>query len=233
MTLQNQTLHEQLDTLVKRTEKLKEINDLQESAKSSLGGGESLVDTGKSLILEQTQTSESQLRRLTKYLQREKELLEAEMEVVKSKNARFKHRSELLERSLDELKQKLLNNANDDGGFGQENLSNDLRSKLKTAESQLQLLGESNMYLKRTSAESQVQLVEAEQKLKILDSELEPLKERLRNVNAEKDASVAEKQALEEEKEMWRQRVERMVKKYHQIDPTMHEKKMKELEECY
>ena len=103
MENKNMVLHEQIDTLTARTDKL--IGDYN-------GGdgddGTSNDDDGTAIVLEQTQQSEAQLRRLVKYLRNEKQVIQAEMDLAKSERLRAKHRADLLGRQLDEARIQII-----------------------------------------------------------------------------------------------------------------------------
>eukprot|EP00944_MAST-04C_sp_MAST-4C-sp1_P006020 g6020.t1 len=158
MENRNKVLHEQIDTLTARTEKLiGEYNVDDGNDTGSPDGGD-----GTAIVLEQTQQSEAQLRRLVKYLRNEKQVIQAEMELAKSERLRAKHRADLLERQLDEARIQIMSHSEADSSGAK--AAEERQAKLMKQTQQISLLEESNI-------------------------------------------------------------------KYHQIDPAIHEEKMKELEE--
>merc|ERR1711871_212082 len=225
MENRNKVLHEQIDTLTARTEKL--IGDYNVDDVDDTGSPDS--GDGTAIVLEQTQQSEAQLRRLVKYLRNEKQVIQAEMELAKSERLRAKHRADLLERQLDEARIQIMSHSEADSSGAK--AAEERQAKLMKQTQQISLLEESNMYLKQTAMVNEEKAKELEEKVADLEKKLKPTEKKLRDAIAERDAAISDRTQAEEEKEMWQSRVNHMVSKYHQIDPAIHQEKMQELEE--
>ena len=85
------------------------------------------------------------------------------------------------------------------------------QAKLMKQTQQISLLEESNMYLKQTAVVSEQKAKELEEKVSGLEKKIKPIREKLRAATAERDAAVSDRTQAEEEKEMWRSRVDHMV----------------------
>ena len=83
---------------------------------------------------------------------------------------------------------------------------------------------ESNAFLQSNNQELSSKVAEQEAKIKQLSDDMVPKDQELRQLTADKASLLAQSEALQNENKMWQERVDRLVKKYHQIDPQEHQR---------
>ena len=211
---QNAVLHEHLETFNTHAAKL-------QAAKAA--GGEDVVGHGEGpdaasaeALAASVDASGDQLREVIRYLRREKDIVDLQLEFAKQESTRLRQQLEFTTRGLDEARAQLAQERAKGAEAGASSEQHkELLEKIHTAT----LLRESNQTLRE---ESQAHLRKAgalEAKLRVAVAELEPLKEKVQTLTAEVDARQHSVRLLEEDNERWKVRNQTILAKYERIDP--------------
>ena len=225
MRSQNNLLHDQMTALSSTVDKF------QSEKTSQLVGGGSSGDKADKGTSDEKQLSD--LRELLKFKQSECTMLEADLASAKRASERERTAAELAKRSLQEARSelKVLRESGDLAASGStEKEMDDLHAKLKTAEEQLVLLRESNTMLREESQKVTKKLSEVQSQLTSLKSSTAPATEKMKAMEVERAALVAEKDSLSREVDAWKNRVHSLVSKFNQIDPEEHEQALATVE---
>ena len=154
-------------------------------------------------------------------------MLEADLSAAKRASERERTAAELAKRSLEEARSELKvlrESSSGESGNAQstEKDMDDLRAKLKASEEQLQLIRESNTMLREQSQKVSKKLSEMQSKFDSLKTSTAPQTEKVKSMEVEKAALIAEKESLSREVDAWKNRVHSLVSKFNQIDPEEH-----------
>ena len=213
---QNKILHNQLatlnETLVKiQSEKVDAAADAEGDNDMSSGGD------GASLLAKQI----SELREIVRYQRQEKDVIETQLDSARRTAERERAAAEIAKRSLNQLRievdilQKQISDETND--VSSATSVDALASKLKQAEDQLVLLRESNAML-RVETEKLRETVEYVNKgTESAKNALGPATEKCRELEVDKSALESEKASLGREVDMWKSRVQGLVKKFNQV----------------
>lgn len=225
---QNNLLHDQMTSLSSTVEKF------QSDKASVLVGGESSAGAGGGGDKTEASPSSpggkqmlSDLRELLRFKQTECTMLEADLASAKRASERERTAAELSKRSLEEARSELKalresEKAGTGGSVTEEKEMNDVRAKLKSAEEQLLLLRESNTMLREESQKVAKKLAGVLSNFNKLKSSMAPQTEKMKGMEVERAALVAEKDSLSREVDAWKNRVHSLVSKFNQIDPEEH-----------
>jgi len=200
------------ETLVKiQSEKVDAAADAEGDNGMSAGGD------GASLLAKQI----SELREIVRYQRQEKDVIETQLDSARRTAERERAAAEIAKRSLDQLRSEvdiLQKQISDETNDVSSATSVDaLASKLKQAEDQLVLLRESNAML-RVETEKLRETVESVTKgTESAKNALGPATEKCRELEVDKSALESEKASLGREVDMWKSRVQGLVKKFNQV----------------
>ena len=229
---QNKILHSQLAALHETVEKIQteKVSAVVDSAGEA--GETSILAEDSASIAKQV----SELREVVRYMRNEKDVIETQLQSARRTAERERAAAEIAKRSLDQLRAEIELLQNEGTKESSVDLSSvdsavAIAAKLKQAEDQLVLLRESNTML-RAETEKLSQSVEISQnEAQGAKNALEPTKEISRSLEVDKAALEAEKASLIREVDAWKDRVQSLVKKFHQIDPEEHANALKKVEE--
>uniref|UniRef100_A0A7S1FWX9 Nucleoprotein TPR/MLP1-2 domain-containing protein n=1 Tax=Corethron hystrix TaxID=216773 RepID=A0A7S1FWX9_9STRA len=219
---------EEKQTLEERVEVLSNQNSLLHAQMSSLSVSlEKLQSHGGSSSSEEDPSDDQEksikaLRDVIQFMRKEKEIIQAKMKVMQHDLEHVRSTKEVTAKALDETRAELKLRDDENALKG----DSTIEVKHVTADQiqQLNLLRESNVMLREDSQRSLTKLENANKKLHEAKSALAPTMEKMRMLDAEKQALEIEKNSVEKELEVWRGRVKGLVDRYHQIDPNEHEK---------
>jgi len=223
MRRQNNLLHDQMTSLSSTVEKFQSdrasrLVGSESAGASASAGADASSPAGKQL---------SDLRELLRFKQSECTMLEADLASAKRALERERTAVELAKRSVEEAQSELKAlRETDKAGAGSageaEKKVDGLRVKLKSAEEQLLLIRESNTMLREESQKVSKKMSEVQSQLNKLRASTAPQSEKMKGMEVEQAALVAEKDSLAREVEAWKNRVHSLVSKFHQIDPEEH-----------
>ena len=223
MRRQNSLLQDQMASLSATVEKFQ-----SEKATQLVGGTSSASATGDRAKAGATADEKqlSDLRELLRFKQADCSILEHDLSSAKRATERHRTAAELAKRSLEEARSeiKILRESSKGTGDAQaaEKELDDIRTKLKSTEEQLVLIRESNAMLREESQKASKKLSEVQSRFDELSSSVSPQGEKMKSMEVEKAALVAEKGSLLREVDAWKNRVHNLVSKFNQIDPEEH-----------
>lgn len=218
---QNNILHSQIDTL---STQISRFQSASPSLDMVLGGpGADTTATGEDI----NRRTIDELREVTRYLRREREVLDFEKEAQLQENKRLQLQLEHANRTIEETRSLLTDERQrlENGVV----ISRGEYSEMTSKVNQLDLIRESNTTLREENLRNQKLHMEARAKVEQLTAELEPLHEQLRNISAELEARNQEIKALEEDNARWKSRTHEILAKYDKVDPAEH----RQLQENY
>ena len=188
---QNNLLHDQMTSLSATVEKFQSDRSARLVGLEADGVAASDdAETAKQL---------SDLRELLKFKQSECTMLEADLASARRASERERAAADLAKRSLEGARSEL--KAARDGGAGDAagTDADGVRAQLKGAEEQLVLVRESNVMLREESQKAGRKVADLQADLDKLKSAAAPREEKMKNMEVERAALVAEKESLSRE----------------------------------
>ncbi len=183
--------------------------------------GAGATDMGTSC--DQAAKSVRDLNEIVTYLRREKKTAELELEKLQLESAKLQQGLRHAQGTIGDLKE-LLHKEQEAHAASKASASSSQGAGAKPgADQQSKLLVESNQHLRAENARVAAQLADVKRELAALQTRLSPLEAELRAVGAEKSALEAEKKSLDEQNALWKQRNQKLLNKYQQVDPVLHE----------
>ncbi|XP_041484562.1 nucleoprotein TPR-like isoform X2 [Lytechinus variegatus] len=207
---QNQMLHQQLEALSNRM--LKQSSHAKDFANTSIS-------------LREEDKSAEQLLDVIKFLRREKELAESRFELAQTETLRLKHKSEHLQNQLEQAQKSLSGERERAQVLVQSSAQHqDLMKKVQS----LNVVTDSNRLLREEKERLEQQLQQLKAKVSELEAAIIPRQEQTRTITAQRDALAAEKVALSNEVNRWKQRTNQLIEKSNRTDPEEYKKLLAE-----
>ncbi|XP_067629851.1 nucleoprotein TPR isoform X2 [Eurosta solidaginis] len=207
----NSSLHDQIEAL---TMKLSILTQAQPSNISTNSLNESAMDTSGAepnrSRLEDDEKNADQLLQIIKYLRKEKDLIDAKLDILKAENARLQSENMMLQKKLDALK----------GSLNQERAKSETLVVSATKHEEilrkienLNAITDSNRILReeRNSLASRVK--ELNEHITSIENDLVPLQTQNREFSAKIEELTSENTSLRTEAIKWRQRANVLVEK--------------------
>lgn len=202
LQVQNNRLHQQLENLSNQ------ISNLQKHASS--GEGDEAVTDIPTL-------NTDNLQEVIKYLRREKEIVDVQLELSTQEARRLKQQLDYVQSQLDETRLKL----NQHRRLEEDNERSILNhNKLMETINELNTFRESSVTLRNESRQAQASLAAKVKEVEELRAQLEPLKAEIGELKNERDAQIGEMRLLKENSDRWQQRAQNILQKYDRIDPA-------------
>ncbi|BGP11538.1 Protein mlp1 [Rhodotorula toruloides] len=232
-TRQKTVLERELGEVRKRSEELKEQNStlaqhletasaqaIQLQARSSSAQGAAEGDGADAESVEAVAASHSssveQLREVIRYLRREKDIIDLQLDFSKQETTRLRQQLDFTSRSLEEARQTL---QEERSRVGDALASSAQHAELLESIHTAKLLRESNDTLRDENETNLRKVATLEGQLRTAQAEIEPLKEQVRMLQAELEAAQHQAKLLEEDNERWKTRNQTILAKYERIDP--------------
>ena len=212
---QNKLLHNQLstlnDVLIKtQSEKVDAAADSEEDTTISA------VDDSTTLLGKQI----SELREIIRFQREEKDVIETQLDSARRKAERERAAAEIAKKSLDQLRREvdlLMKKSDQEDSASSVKLAESLDAKSRQAEDQLVLLRESNAMLRIETEKLRAAVDLVTNEAASANGALEPAHEKCRAFEVDKSVLEAEKASLGREVDLWKGRVEGLVKKFNQV----------------
>lgn len=218
---QNELLYRQVTSLAKSLERKRseQMDHLEKTVESVETGDIVLEDDAE---VNQLRATVGELREVISSMRSERELLDAQTDVLKQALERERAASSALRRSLDECRQeiRILREATSQAGKDDELM--DLQARLKGAQEQTVLLRESNILLREESDKLKSSLSVCEKSLADAQNTLEPTLKKIRDLEVANSSLIAEKAVIARDADAWKGRVQNLVARFHPIDPEEH-----------
>ena len=225
LSTQNNLLHAQLENVTTKIQFMETSDPGSTSSSTSSssnammeegeGGGETTFSSSSSPSSSPSSsssssssatTSESQLRLLIQHLRKDKNMVEAQLELKLSSCARLEHDVVQLRKKVDELrKQQVAADTSIQEGEQQQQE----HAKLLKDVQMMNTFRESNEFLQKDNKELTERNTTFQNNVTSLENQLVPLEESVRTLNADKLSLIAQSKALQQENQMWQNRVER------------------------
>lgn len=199
---QNSRLHQQLENLSEQVSSLHQT--------TSIGEKDEIVnDVPKS--------DTENLQEVIKYLRREKEIVDVQLELSTQEAKRLKQQLDYIQSQLDETRLKL----NQQRRLEEDNERAILNhNKLMETINELNTFRESSVTLRNESRQAQSLLVAKTKEVEELKALLEPLKAEIGELKNERETQSGEMRLLQENSDRWQQRAQNILQKYDRIDPA-------------
>lgn len=212
---QNKLLHNQLATL---NEVLMKSQSEKVDAAADTEGDVAMGAGGHDAALLAKQLSE--LREIVRFQREEKDVIETQLDSARRTAERERAAAEIAKKSLDQLRREvdlLMQKPDQEGSASSIKAAELLATKLNQAEDQLVLLRESNTMLRVETEKLRVTVESVKKEADSANDALEPANEKCRTFEVDKFAMEAEKASLGREVDLWKGRVEGLVKKFNQV----------------
>lgn len=208
---QNDHLHKQFEALNARKDKASYNGD-EEHSQASVAPG--LDD----------------LQEVIKYLRREKEIVDVQLELSSQEAKRLKSQLDYAQTQLDETRLKL----NQQRRLEDESERTMLdHSKLMDTINDLNTLRESNVTLRAESRQAQAALKTRTEEVEALRTQIEPLHLQIREMTEKCENYESEAKLLKENCDRWQERAQNVLQKYDRVDPAELESLKEELSKAH
>ena len=199
---QNDRLHQQLEVVGTQ------IASLQSRSTSEEKDGSEATATSSGL---------DNLQQVIKYLRREKEIVDVQLELSSQESKRLKQQLNYTQSQLDDT--RLLLNQQNKSEQEKERAAFDTRKLMNTI-NELNTFRESNVTLRNESRQAQSALAEKTREVEQLLSQIEPLQANIRELQDKNEGQAGENRLLQEDRDRWRQRTQDILQKYDRVDPA-------------
>lgn len=198
---QNNILHNQLDTLTKQISTLQRDRNSFSPAEAAAG----------------SDSSREELQEVIKYLRREKEIIEVQYHLSSQDVKRLRLQLDRTQEQLDQAKGKIdkQRRAEIDSEQGVAT-----HNKLMESLNELNLYRESNVTLRADLNQSSRALSEKTNRVEELETQIEPLKARIAELENICELREGEMKLLQEARDHWQQRTHNILSKYDRVDPA-------------
>ncbi|KAL8807609.1 MAG: hypothetical protein Q9182_000593 [Xanthomendoza sp. 2 TL-2023] len=199
---QNNRLHQQLETLGVH------IATLQTRPTTDEG------DEGEGKI---TSSGLENLQEVIKYLRREKEIIDVQLELSAQETKRLKQQLDYTQSQLDDTRLKLNQQRRAEQDTERSKLNH---NKLMETINELNTFRESSVTLRNECRQAQASLAQKVQEVEQLVAQVEPLQVEVRDLKSQQEVQAGETRLLQEDRDRWMQRNQDILKKYDRVDPA-------------
>ncbi|GAA5906296.1 hypothetical protein JCM6882_002695 [Rhodosporidiobolus microsporus] len=212
---QNSTLAQHLETASAQAVQLQARHSAVTDAAGAAAAGGADADTIEAITASHNSSVE-QLREVIRYLRREKDIIDLQLDFSKQEATRLRQQLEFTSRNLEEARQSLQEERQKVGDTLASSAQHaELLESIQTA----RLLRESNQTLRDENEANLRKVASLDAQVRVLQGELAPVKEQLRTLQAELEAKQHNIKLLEEDNERWKTRNQTILAKYERIDP--------------
>ena len=211
---QNNRLHQQLENLSNQ------VSNLQKRPASDFDGFDA-----------QTPTSDlDNLHEVIKYLRREKEIVDVQLELSVQEAKRLKQQLDYTQSQLDDSRLKLNQQRHQEEDSERAALQH---KKLLETINELNTFRESSVTLRNDIRQAQTSLAAKVREIENLTAQIEPLQTEVAELRNERETHAAEMKLLQDNCDRWQLRAQNILQKYDRVDPAELEalkEKLKSLE---
>ncbi|KAJ9477644.1 Protein MLP1 [Pseudozyma hubeiensis] len=158
-----------------------------------------------------------ELHEVVKFLRREKEIVDLQMEINKQETSRLKQTLEHVNKTLAETRSELDSERTKNVSSASTATEH---AELLEKINQLNELRENHNTLQETASRADARIVQLESELRTANTELAPVQEQLRNAQIELEASQAELNVMREDSKRWQSRAQSLLQT-HGINEEM------------
>lgn len=205
---QNVLLHGQLEKIGDQIESLQGGKNTEESGTAGEGSSDEIMNSQKTI---------SELREVVKFVRSEKDMVQAQLDSARRTAERERAAAALAKRSLDEARAELKILQENTQGGGSIADVDELKEKLRNAEEQSRLLGESNSHLRQEMTKLEAKFSTTIEELEKTKKAAQPTEKRQQELETDKAGLLSEKESLLREINDWKGRVQSLVTKFNQV----------------
>ena len=214
LTAQNNLLHGQIEAFSAQVANLRKT-----SPSSDEGTSENVQASGL-----------GNLQEVIKYLRREKEIVDVQLELSAQEGRRVKQQLDYTQLQLDDTRLRLSQKTRLEADNERSNLDH---HKLVDTINELNTFRESSVTLRAETRQAQSALVARAKEVEELNAQIEPLQAEILEFKNERETRNGEMKLLKENSDHWQQRTQNVLDKYKRVDPAEQEalkEKLKSLE---
>ena len=199
---QNNLLHQQLESVSKQIASLQQVRTTFNEEE----GDENAASTGL-----------ENLQEVIQYLRREKEIVDVQYNLSQQESKRLKQQLDYAQSQLEDTRVKLDQQRRAEADSERNNLThNQLIEKIN----ELNVFRASTVTLRNEAKEAQNALSLKSKQLEELQSQMEPLKARVQELESIDETRQEEMRLLQEDRDRWQQRTQNILQKYDRVDPA-------------
>ena len=201
LTAQNNRLHQQLEAVTAQ------ISGLRKRAASD----------DVEVSQEQPQAGLDNLQEVIRYLRREKEIVDVQLELSTQEGKRLKQQFDYVQSQLDDTRLRLNQQRRVQDDTERSNLDH---NRLVETISELNTFRESNVTLRAEGRQAQAALATRNTEYEELKAKIEPLQTEILELKNERETQEGEMKLLRENSDRWQQRAQNVLQKYDRVDPA-------------
>lgn len=201
LAAQNNRLHQQLETVTAQ------ISSLNRRASSD--GVTANEDSATSGL--------ENLQEVIKYLRREKEIVDIQLELSAQEGKRLKQQLDYTQSQLDDTRLRLNQHRRVEADNERSNLDH---NKLRETINELNTFRESSVTLRAESRQAQTALAARTTEVESLKAQIEPLQAATQVLRDQNETQAGEMKLLKENSDRWQQRAQNVLQKYDRVDPA-------------
>ena len=202
LNVQNNRLHKQLDEVTSQISSLRR--------RTSVGENDDVDHASAAPDIEN-------LQEVIKYLRREKEIVDVQLELSAQETKRLKQQLDYTQSQLDDTRLKLNQQRRLEEDSERTALNH---KKLMETISELNTFRESSVTLRNETRQAQASLVAKAKQIEELMAQIEPLQSEVRELRNGKETQAGEMKLLQENCDRWQQRAQNILQKYDRVDPA-------------
>ncbi len=201
LTAQNNRLHQQLENV---TTQISTLSKRASTADEDPDGDASALNLDN-------------LQEVIKYLRREKEIVDVQLELSTQEGKRLKQQLDYTQSQLDDTRLRLNQQMRVEADSQRTSLEH---NQLMETINELNTFRESSVTLRAESRQAQAALVARTKELEELTAQIEPLKAEIIELRNERETQEGEMRLLKENSDRWQQRAQNVLQKYERVDPA-------------
>ena len=157
------------------------------------------------------------LQEVIKYLRREKEIVDVQLELSTQEGKRLRQQLDYAQTQLDEARLRLSQQRRLEAENERSNLDH---HKLVDTINELNTFRESSVTLRAEARQAQSALAARAKEVEELKSQIEPLQAEILELRNERETLKGEMKLLKESSDRWQQRAQNVLQKYDRVDPA-------------
>lgn len=201
LTAQNNHLHQQIETFTAQIASLR-----KHTSSSDEGPSEDIPASGL-----------DNLQEVIKYLRREKEIVDVQLELSAQEGKRLKQQLDYTQSQLDDTRLRLSQQRRLEADNERSNLDH---HKLVDTINELNTFRESSVTLRAETRQAQSALAARTIEVEELKAQIEPLQAEILEFKNERETQDGEMKLLKENSDRWQQRAQNVLQKYDRVDPA-------------
>ncbi|KAF6237874.1 hypothetical protein HO173_004075 [Letharia columbiana] len=201
LTAQNNHLHQQIETYSAQIASLK-----KHPSNSDERPSEDIPASGL-----------ENLQEVIKYLRREKEIVDVQLELSAQEGKRLKQQLDYAQSQLDDTRLRLSQQRRLEADNERSNLDH---HKLVDTINELNTFRESSVTLRAETRQAQSALAVRAKEVEELKAQIEPLQAEILELKNERETQDGEMKLLKENSDRWQQRAQNVLQKYDRVDPA-------------